>query len=290
MPQAQPYAPATSDAKAQASHPNFIPNIPLHSQQPVSEQPAYVQKAHAPAARQNPMQAYTAEVPAAAPAPMAQIFTPPQPSAAFMSQFESADDPETDLPITPSRQPKNQAIRKQFRSHDVIDEPEMTEEARLSVILPKAGTIEKSKRKRKGLFWLKKADDDDDRDDGGDDKDSWAMIPDKKFTAKSHDEDEVLSDDQWAAPAAEKSKPEALASNHEEDPAESDVWAPEATKKSVPKRNSLLNETEGPQRLVRQTHEGLVPKANQTSVTEDVWNLTEQVASDHDEEDEEEVG
>lgn len=235
------------------------------------------------------MQAYAAQ--AAAAAPVGQTFAPPQPSAPAMPQFESEDHPVTDLPITSSRQPKSQAMRKQPRSQDIDEEPDMTEEARLSEILPKAGTIEKSKPKRKGLFWRKKADDDDDdKDDGGDDKDSWKMASDKKSKAKSDDDDDVEGDDPWAVESGKKSSPEALAAKDDDEPAESDVWAPEATKKSDPKRDSLLNETQGPQRLVRRPPQGPVTKENNASVTEDGWNLSEQVASDHDEEDEEEVG
>jgi hypothetical protein len=181
--------------------------------------------------------------------------------------------------------------RKQPLSQNADDEPEMTEEARLSEILPKAGTIEKSKPKRKGLFWRKKTEDDDDQDEGNEEKASWNMPAAKKSKGKSEDDDhDGDSADEWAVAASDDSPATPVEKDNDES-AESDAWAPEATKKSNPKRDSLLNETQGPQRLVRRTPQGPVTKEqNNAAVTEDGWNLSPEVASDHDEEDEEEVG
>ena len=89
--------------------------------------------------------------------------------------------------------------------------------------------------------------------------------------------------------ATRKSSPSRMAAEEEEDPEGSDVWAPEATRKSEPKKNSLLNETEGPRRLAGRPPQGPVTKENNAAVTEDGWNLSPEVASDHDEDDEEEV-
>ncbi len=165
----------------------------------------------------------------------------------------------------------------------------MTEEARLSEILPKAGTIEKSKPKRKGLFWRKESDDDDDQDDGGDEKADWNVPVSKKSKGKNDEDDgDNEGGDEWAV-APSKASPAKQADKGDDDPGESDVWAPEATKKSDPKRDSLLNETQGPQHLARRAPQGPVTKGNNAAVTEDDWNLNQEVASDHDEEDDEEV-
>ncbi|MDQ3235442.1 MAG: hypothetical protein M3Q07_26825 [Pseudobdellovibrionaceae bacterium] len=253
-----------------------------HSQSPVSEQPAYVH-AQAPAA---PMQAFAAQASASAPAIQTLA---PQASAPAMPAFEPAAEPMMEQPVTASRQMQNQAMKKQPRTQDIDDEPEMTEEARLSEILPKAGTIEKSKPKRKGLFWRKKTDDDDDQSDDGDDKGSWKSATGKKGKEKEEDEDLENGED-WTVASNKKSAPDPVADKDDDEPAESEAWAPEATKRSEPKRDSLLNETQGPQHLVRRTPQGPVTKERNASVTEDGWNLNDQVASDHDEEDEEEVG
>ncbi len=206
-----------------------------------------------------------------------------------MPAFEPAAEPMMEQPVTASRQMQNQAMKKQPRTQDIDDEPEMTEEARLSEILPKAGTIEKSKPKRKGLFWRKKTDDDDDQSDDGDDKGSWKSATGKKGKEKEEDEDLENGED-WTVASNKKSAPDPVADKDDDEPAESEAWAPEATKRSEPKRDSLLNETQGPQHLVRRTPQGPVTKERNASVTEDGWNLNDQVASDHDEEDEEEVG
>jgi hypothetical protein len=242
-------------------------------------QPAYVQKAAAPAT-----QAFSA--------PATPSFAASAPTAvSAMPQFAPPAKPVSEPPITESRPNSSQMSRKQPLSQNADDEPEMTEEARLSEILPKAGTIEKSKPKRKGLFWRKKTEDDDDQDEGNEEKASWNMPAAKKSKGKSEDDDhDGDSADEWAVAASDDSPATPVEKDNDES-AESDAWAPEATKKSNPKRDSLLNETQGPQRLVRRTPQGPVTKEqNNAAVTEDGWNLSPEVASDHDEEDEEEVG
>ncbi len=273
MPEAQQFG------QDQATQLSYVPNIQPQSPATASEQPAYVHQAHTAA----PMQAYAA--PAVAPATAAPTYAPAAPVA---PQFTPTAEPTSEPPITASRQTQSQMSKKQPRSQDIDDEPEMTEEARLSEILPKAGTIEKSKPKRKGLFWRKKSDDDDDQDDGGDDKAAWNVPVSKKSKGKNDEDDgDNEAGDEWAV-APSKSTPAKLAAKDDDDPAESDVWAPEATKKSDPKRDSLLNETQGPQHLARRAPQGPVTKGNNAAVTEDDWNLNQEVASAHDEEDDEE--
>jgi hypothetical protein len=289
QPQAMPVAPQF--AQGQTLQGGFVPNVQPQSHAPNSEQPAYVQQAYAPAAQAAPMQAHSAAAPTPvpAPAPVAQTFAAPaQPAAPVMPQMAPAAEPMSEPPITASRKTQSQINRKQPLSQDNDDEPEMTEEARLSEILPKAGTIEKSKPKRKGLFWRKKTDDDDDQDEGNDEKASWNMPAAKKSKGKE-DDDELDAKDQWAVTPSEDGDA-ALTEKDNDEPAESEAWAPEATKRSEPRKDSLLNETQGPQNLVRRAPQGPVTKGNNAAVTEDGWNLNQEVASDHDEEDEEEVG
>lgn len=289
-PFAAPGVPQAASVQAPVAPPASVPDavIPVNAQFAQDQattasfqpQPAYVQKATAPAA-----QAFTA--------PAAPSFAASAPTTvSAMPQFAPTADPGTEPPITASRPNSSQMSRKQPLSQNEDDEPEMTEEARLSEILPKAGTIEKSKPKRKGLFWRKKTEDDEDQDEGIEEKASWNMPVAKKSKGKSEDDDndgDADADDEWAVAAGDDS-PAAPVEKDDGESAESEAWAPEATKKSEPKRDSLLNETQGPQRLVRRTPQGPVTKdQNNAAVTEDGWNLSPEVASDHDEEDEEEV-
>jgi hypothetical protein len=289
-PFAAPGVPQAAAMPAPVAPPASVPDavIPVNAQFAQDQattasfqpQPAYVQKATAPAA-----QAFTA--------PAAPSFAASAPTTvSAMPQFAAPADPATEPPITASRPNSSPMSRKQPLSQNEDDEPEMTEEARLSEILPKAGTIEKSKPKRKGLFWRKKTEDDEDQDEGSEDKASWNMPAAKKTKGKSDDDDndgDADAADEWAV-AARDDSPAAPVEKDDDESAESEAWAPEATKKSDPKRDSLLNETQGPQRLVRRTPQGPVTKdQNNAAVTEDGWNLSPEVASDHDEEDEEEV-
>ncbi len=292
--------------------PTSAPAVPV-APAPIAAAPKPVLPSAVPTPLAPPPLPGPASTPTASAPPIPAAFQdpspPPIPAGIAAPELKPVSSSKRSGPVMPPEmQGMNSPTRalQQPTSQNIEDRdpPDMTEEARLSEILPRAGTIEKSKPKRKGFLWRKKSEDNDDHDDktehedddSSKEEDKWAAPSSKKSSSRKlveEDEDKEVQD-QWAVEPTKKSTPgKAIpkSEHHEDAEEEGETWAPEATKRSNPKNNSLLNETQGPRRLMgRAGPLPAVTKGDTTQVTEDGWNLNKSPKSDHEDDEEEDAG
>jgi hypothetical protein len=271
---------------------NQLPQVPVMQ----------TSKVKASAQQPNSGQAPSIEVSTPVMVPVAAELAAKSMAPAMPEELESIDSNPTTSPgwsnqsMTMERSQAPSPQRNRSAMNDPHDDytTDMTEEARLSEILPKAGTIEKSRPKRKGLFWRKK-EDDQDEDDRSQEQGQWDRESTKKSGPKKpekDDDDDGDSADQWVVEPYKKSNPSQVVAKGEDrddpdDPEDkSEAWGTETAKRSEPNRQSLLNETQIPRRLIGRA--GPLPAVTKNELlTKDGWNLNDAASSDHDDEEEE---
>ncbi|MCX6128435.1 MAG: hypothetical protein NTX25_05140 [Proteobacteria bacterium] len=230
-------------------------------------------------------------------------------------QSDSSQISEISTTRNPPQRSKIEAIKPMSHPTETIGEaePEMTEEARLSEILPKAGTIA-GKTKQRGFFWGKKhIEEDEDFETAT--TDSWMMDESKSNDIeKQVDQDNKTPNrdswshqdatrrplteqdapkDQWSIDSISTTAPLNSPPVAEDYPEEPLATQEESPAKNRNQKTSQLDETRRPETIAKHLApaKGTISPTSHvppTHMTHDGWNLDKDISFEDDENEEDE--